>query len=105
METEDVSKQYTPLLQARLELTDPDEQEKVETALKIMADADPSIRVEVDSETGGWLLSAVGEVQLDVLWKRLQTEHQCQVKLGAPKVDIMSAFKKRLKLLQIFSSK
>jgi elongation factor G len=77
---------YRPLLQARLELAHAEDFERVNTVLRTLADADPSIQVETDLATGGWVVRTVGELQLDVFCRRLKAEHGCDVRTGTPVV-------------------
>src|SRR5690606_24665310 len=77
---------YKPLLQARLEAVHAHEHERLDTLLRELADADPSLQVEADAETGGWVVRTVGELQLDVFCRRLQAEHGCEIRIGTPRV-------------------
>jgi elongation factor G len=77
---------YRPLLQARLEVSDASEHARVNAALRVMAEADPSIQIEADTATGGWIVRTVGELQLDVFCRRLKAEHGCDVRTGTPVV-------------------
>lgn len=77
---------YRPLLQARLELARAGDFERVNGVLRTLADADPSIQVETDPATGGWIVRTIGELQLDVFCRRLKSEHDCDVRTGTPVV-------------------
>lgn len=77
---------YKPLLQARLEAVHAHEHERLGTLLRELADADPSLQVEADVATGGWVVRTVGELQLDVFCRRLQAEHGCEIRIGTPRV-------------------
>ena len=79
-------KQYRPLLQSRIELARAEDYETVDRVLKQLAETEPSITIENDPATGGWLISTVGELQLDVFTKRLRNDHKCDIKIGAPTV-------------------
>ena len=82
-------KGYRPLLQARIELVNAEDFPRVDQILRQLADVDPSIHIEPDPATGGWILRAVGELQLDVFCRRLQTEHECDIRVGAPSVHYL----------------
>jgi len=86
-------KGYRPLLQTRLELVDPEDNARVNEVLKELTDVDPSIQIEPDLVTGGWILRAVGELQLDVFCNRLKNEHDCNVRIGAPTVRYLEKLK------------
>jgi elongation factor G len=79
-------KQYEPLLQSRIELVRAEDHGTVDGVLKQLAETEPSITIEDDPATGGWLISTVGELQLDVFCKRLKSDHKCDVSIGAPTV-------------------
>ncbi len=84
---------YKPLLQARLEAVHAHEHERLGTLLRELADADPSLQVEPDAGTGGWVVRTVGELQLDVFCRRLQIEHGCEIRVGIPRVHHVEKLK------------
>jgi elongation factor G len=71
----------------------------VDAILKQLAETEPSISIEPDPATGGWLISTVGELQLDVFCKRLKKDHKCDIKVGAPTVRYLE--KPKFKLLEM----
>jgi elongation factor G len=77
---------YKPLLQARIELADAGDHDHVRAVLRQVADTEPSIQIESDTATGGWIVRAVGELQLDVFCKRLKNDHGCNINVGTPSV-------------------
>jgi elongation factor G len=77
---------YKPLLQSRIELVKAEDFAHVDAILKQLDETEPSIDIEPDPSTGGWLISTVGELQLDVFTKRLKKDHKCDIKIGAPTV-------------------
>jgi len=87
-------KGYRPLLQSRLEPAATGDWGKLDALLSQLADAEPSISLRPDPETGGWLLGTVGELQLDVFCRRLKQEHGYDVRVGLPQVR----YEERLKL-------
>ncbi|HEX2613337.1 MAG TPA: GTP-binding protein, partial [Fibrobacteria bacterium] len=80
---------YRPLLQARLEPEDAASYERANAVLRAVAETDPSIQVETDATTGGWIARTVGELQLDVFLRRLRVEHGCALRAGAPSVRLL----------------
>jgi elongation factor G len=80
---------YRPLLQARLEPEDASSYARVDAVLRAVAETDPSIQVETDAATGGWIARTVGELQLDVFLRRLRGEHGCALRAGAPSVRLL----------------
>jgi len=87
------SKGYRPLLQSRIELERADDWPHVDQVLRQLSDTEPSIAIETDPNTGGWLISTVGELQLDVFCRRLRQEHQCDVRIGLPTVRYLERLK------------
>ena len=88
-----LGKKYRPLLQSRIELVHAEDFAYVDQVLKQLADTEPSISITPDPATGGWLISTVGELQLDVFCKRLKKDHKCDVKIGAPSVRYLEKLK------------
>lgn len=87
------TRKYRPLLQSRIELVRAGDFAYVEGVLKQLDDAEPSISVAADPATGGWLISTVGELQLDVFCKRLKKDHKCDIRIGAPSVRYLEKLK------------
>lgn len=92
-------KQYKPLLQSRIELVRAEDFAHVDSILKQLSETEPSISIDADPATGGWLISTVGELQLDVFTKRLKKDHRCDIKIGAPTVRYLE--KPRFKSLPL----
>ncbi|MCW5624575.1 MAG: elongation factor G [Burkholderiales bacterium] len=68
--------------------------DKMSTALYKMAKADPSLRLEVDQETGQTVLRGMGELHLEVTIDRMRTELGVEANMGKPKVSFREAFGK-----------
>jgi elongation factor G len=66
--------------------------DKLSTALYKMAKADPSLRLEVDQETGQTVLKGMGELHLEVTIDRMRTELGVEANMGRPKVSFREAF-------------
>jgi elongation factor G len=88
-----LTRKYRPLLQSRIELVHADDFAFVDRILKQLADTEPSIAITPDPATGGWLISTVGELQLDVFCKRLKKDHKCDIRIGAPSVRYLEKLK------------
>ncbi len=89
-------KVYKPLLQSRIELNEEKEYDFVRETLARVSEAEPSILIESDPETGGWIINTVGELQLEVFTRRLMKEFGCNIRVGAPRVK----YNERLKIRQ-----
>jgi elongation factor G len=66
--------------------------DKMSTALYKMAKADPSLRLEVDQETGQTILKGMGELHLEVTIDRMRTELGVEANMGKPRVSFREAF-------------
>ena len=66
--------------------------DKMSTALYKMAKADPSLRLEVDQETGQTVLRGMGELHLEITIDRMRTELGVEANMGKPKVSFREAF-------------
>ena len=73
--------------------------DKMSTALYKMVKADPSLRLNVDHETGQTLLRGMGELHLEVTIDRMRTELGVEANMGKPKVSFREAFGKSLELV------
>jgi len=68
--------------------------DKMSTALYKMVKADPSLRLNVDQETGQTVLRGMGELHLEVTIDRMRTELGVEANMGKPKVSFREAFGK-----------
>lgn len=75
-----------PLLSLMLEATDLEEHERLGDALQEMSAADPTLRA-VLSQEGGWVISGLGEVHLDVAVERLRRDFRVRFNVGDPKIQ------------------
>ena len=73
--------------------------DKMSTALYKMVKADPSLRLNVDHETGQTLLRGMGELHLEVTIDRMRTELGVEANMGKPKVSFREAFGKPVELV------
>ena len=66
--------------------------DKLSTALYKMVKADPSLRLEVDQETGQTILRGMGELHLEVTIDRMRSELGVEANMGRPRVSFREAF-------------
>ncbi len=57
---------------------------KLVEVLRMVAKADPSLRVEINQETGEHLLSGMGELHLEITEYRINNEHGVDIKTSPP---------------------
>ena len=66
--------------------------DKMSTAIYKMVKADPSLRLEVDHDTGQTILKGMGELHLEVTIDRMRTELGVDANMGKPRVSFREAF-------------
>ena len=63
------------------------DKDKLEEALQMLSDEDPTCRIRVDGETGQTIVSGMGELHLDILRDRLLREFKVPANTGKPMVS------------------
>jgi elongation factor G len=85
-----------PVVQLAVEARSHGEQQKMEDGLARLATEDPSLRVEMDPETGQQLLSGMGELHLEIVVDRLRTEYGVEARVGQPKVAYRETLRQKV---------
>lgn len=62
------------------------DQDKLSTALRALAEEDPTFQVKTDNQTGQTVLYGMGELHLDVLVDRMRREFKVAANIGKPRV-------------------
>ncbi|NOZ50150.1 MAG: elongation factor G [Chloroflexi bacterium] len=75
-----------PVISVAIEPRSKADQDKLATALKALADEDPTFRVRTDENTGQTLISGMGELHLEVLVDRMVREFNVGAQVGKPQV-------------------
>ncbi|UEM06135.1 elongation factor G [Skermanella rosea] len=75
-----------PVISVSVEPKAKGDQEKLGTALGKMVRADPSLRLELDKETGQTILRGMGELHLEITIDRIRTEFGVEAVVGRPQV-------------------
>jgi len=73
--------------------------DKMSTALYKMVKADPSLRLQVDQDTGQTVLRGMGELHLEVTIDRMRTELGVEAVMGKPRVSFREAFGESVELI------
>lgn len=63
------------------------DKEKLEEALNLLSDEDPTCRIRLDGETGQTIVSGMGELHLEILRDRLLREFKVPANTGKPMVS------------------
>ncbi len=77
---------YKPVMSVAVEPRTGRDQEKLTESLQKLSEEDPTFHVKFDEDTGQTVISGMGELHLDVLVNRLQTEYHLEVNVGKPQV-------------------
>lgn len=80
---------YQPVIAMAIEPKNADEGHKLEEALEKYLAEDPTLRVELDEDTGQRVVSGMGELHLSVLLERMQREYHIAPRAGSPQVVFM----------------
>ncbi|UCD21214.1 MAG: elongation factor EF-2 [archaeon] len=75
---------FEPVVTSSIEAKKPADLPKLINVLRQVGKEDPSIRVEINEETGQHLLSGMGELHLDVVTTRIKTEKGVDVTASPP---------------------
>lgn len=81
-----------PVISVSVEPKSRNDVDKMSTALYKMVKADPSLKLEVDKETGQTVLKGMGELHLEITIDRMRTELGVEANMGKPKVSFREAF-------------
>ena len=81
-----------PVISVAVEPKTRDDIDKMGIALSKMARADPSLRLEVDHDSGQTVLRGMGELHLEVTIDRMRSELGVEANMGKPKVSFREAF-------------
>lgn len=75
-----------PVITCVVEPESSDGRERLRAGLARVAAEDPTLRIREDQETGQWLLEGMGELHLEVVQHRLESDLGLEVRVGEPRV-------------------
>lgn len=75
---------FEPVITKAIEPASPQDLNKLVDVLKKVGKEDPSIKVEINQETGENLLHGMGELHLEIIENRIITEKGVKIKMGPP---------------------
>ena len=87
-----------PVISVSVEPRSQGDQERLEDALRRLAEEDPTFQVRYDRETGQTLISGMGELHLDVLADRMKREFNVQANVGRPRVAYREAIQNAVRV-------
>ncbi len=75
---------FEPVITKAIEPMKPQDLSKLVEVLRKVAKEDPSVKIEINQETGENLLHGMGELHLEIIENRIVTEKNVQVKTSPP---------------------
>lgn len=75
---------FEPVISKSISVKKPADLPKLVEVLRKVAKEDPSVKVEINEETGENLLSGMGELHLEIIENRIKTEKGVDVLTGSP---------------------
>jgi elongation factor G len=70
------------------------DRDRLRAALERLAVEDPTFEVREDEDTGQWLIAGMGELHLEVMQHRLESDFRLAVKVGQPRVAYREAVRR-----------
>jgi elongation factor G len=86
-----------PVVSAAIEPKTAADRDRIDEALARMAAEDPSLKVSTHPETGQTLLAGMGQLHLEIVVDRLNTDHRVNVVMGKPEVAYRETISKAAK--------
>lgn len=75
---------FEPVISKAIEAAKPQDLPKLVEVLRKVAKEDPSVKIEINQETGEHLLHGMGELHLEIIENRIITEKGVQIKTSPP---------------------
>ena len=91
-----------PVISVLLELKSTTDQDKFEQALDNLGKEDPSFQIAIDEESGQTLIFGMGELHLEIILDRLQSEFGVAVNVGMPQVAYRETIRETVRREVIF---
>lgn len=81
---EEITHIFEPVVTQAIEAKKPQDLPKLINVLKQVAKEDPSIKVQINEETGQHLISGMGELHLEIIANRIRTEKGVEINTSQP---------------------
>lgn len=85
-----------PVIYVAIEPRTAADEQKLASALRSLAEEDPTFRVSIDENTGQTIISGMGELHLEILVERLTREFKVWAKVGRPQVAYRETITERV---------
>lgn len=87
-----------PVISVSVEPKTQADQERLEEALRKLAEEDPTFVVRYDAESAQTIIAGMGELHLDVLVDRMKREFNVQAQVGRPRVSYREAIRDHVRV-------
>ncbi|MFH1874094.1 MAG: elongation factor G [Pseudomonadota bacterium] len=87
-----------PVLSIAIEPKSKADEDRLGNSLRKLTQEDPSLQMNVDSETGQTVISGMGELHLEIIVDRLMREFNVQANVGKPQVAYRETMTKTVEL-------
>ena len=81
---EEIKHLFQPVITKSIEVVKTADLPKLIEVLRKVGKEDPSVKIEINEETGENLISGMGELHLEIIENRIKTEKNLEVKTSAP---------------------
>jgi len=81
---EQITHIFDPVITKAIEVTKPSDLDRLIKILRMVAKEDPTIKIEINEETGEYLMHGMGELHLEVIEERIRKEKGLDVKTSEP---------------------
>lgn len=81
---EQITYLFEPVITKSIEAKNPADLPKLVEVLRIVNKEDPSLKVEINEETGEYLISGMGELHLEVIENRIINDKKVEIKTSPP---------------------
>lgn len=92
---EEITHLFDPVITKAIEAKRPSDLPKLIEVLRMVAKEDPTIKIEINEETGEHLLHGMGELHLEVIENRIKSEKGVEVSTSPPIVVYREAVTKK----------
>jgi elongation factor G len=87
-----------PVIEAVIEPCAASDGERLGRALATMAREDPSLRINVDVDTGATLVAGMGELHLMIVVESLKDDHDVEAEIGEPRIAYRETLTRRAEI-------
>jgi elongation factor G len=91
-----------PVINVAVEPKTQDDMERMNLALRKLAEEDPTFDVHYDNETGQTIIRGMGELHLEIILDRLKREYGTEVNQGKPQVSYREAITSEVEYREVY---